>query len=141
MHAFGHCHICKYVHKTDEFASFDRTKKYKIKQSINCLTTRVILYICFVAPAIKSLWEKQKDNSISELASTSYSIKKKDDERPLAVHFTPFHQGDPKGLTVKGIYGLNLPMRRGNYDTILLQKSSLIPQGLNNECNLQPFLA
>lgn len=67
---------------------------------------------------------------------------------PLALHFTQFHQGNRNWLMVKGIYVLNLPVRRGDFDTILLQKEkmwiynlgSLDPQGLNNECNLQPFL-
>lgn len=72
----------------------------------------------------------------------------KDDDCPLVLHFTQFHLGNQKGLTVKGIYVLNQPLRRGDFDTILLQKEkmwiynlgSLIQQGLNNECNLQPFL-
>lgn len=76
------------------------------------------------------------------------SIKKKDDARLNPLHFAKFHNGDPKGLTVKGIYVLNLPPRRGDFDTILLQKEkmwtyyldSLVPKELNTECSLQPFL-
>lgn len=73
------------------------------------------------------------------------SIKKKDDERPLAMNFNQCHQGDPKRLMVRSISVLNLPTRRGDFDTILLQKDlytlgSLVPHGLNNECNLQTFL-
>lgn len=75
-------------------------------------------------------------------------IKKKDDERPIPQHFAKFHNRDPKGLTVKGIYRLNLPARRGDFNTILLQKEkmwtyyldSMVPEGLNTECSLQPFL-
>lgn len=65
----------------------------------------------------------------------------------IPIHFAKFHIGDPKGLLVKGIYVLNLPSRRGDFDTILLQKEkmwtyhldSLVPKGLNTEFSLQPF--
>lgn len=74
--------------------------------------------------------------------------KNKEDDRPIPVHFAKFHDSNPRGLTVKGIYVLNLPPRRGDFKTILLQKEkmwtyyldSLAPKGLNTECSLQPFL-
>lgn len=76
------------------------------------------------------------------------SIINKDDERPIPLHFLKFHGGDPSGLTFKGIYRLNLPLRRGDFDRILCQKEkmwiytldSMCPKGLNNECNLSVFL-
>lgn len=76
------------------------------------------------------------------------SIIKKEDERPLSLYFVNFHGGDPRGLLVKGIYRLNLPSRRGDFDRILYQKekiwifnlNSLQPLGLSTECNLSVFL-
>lgn len=67
---------------------------------------------------------------------------------PLALHFADFHGGITAGIKVKGIYTLNLPPRRGDFDTILLQKEkmwifrlkTLVPLGLNTECSFQPFL-
>lgn len=75
-------------------------------------------------------------------------IKEKNPEKPLAKHFALYHDGKLTGMKLKGIYSLNLPLRRGDFDQILLQKEkmwiyhqgSLIPTGLNNELNLQPFL-
>lgn len=76
------------------------------------------------------------------------NIKKKDDESPLPIHFAEHHDGKPHGLVVKGIFVLNLPLRRGDFNTILLKKEknwifklgTLAPYGLNTECNLQIFL-
>lgn len=75
-------------------------------------------------------------------------IIKKDDECPLSLHFLKVHGGEPKGLKCKGIYRLNLPPTRGDFDRILYQKekmwifnlNSMQPFGLNNECNLSVFL-
>lgn len=76
------------------------------------------------------------------------SLLQKDDERPLSLHFLKAHGGKPTGLKCKGIYRLNLPPRRGDFDKILYQKEkmwifnlrSMQPTGLNNECNLSVFL-
>lgn len=67
---------------------------------------------------------------------------------PLAIHFADFHGGSRAGIRIKRIYILNLPSRRGDFDTILLQKEkmwifklkTLTPLGLNTECSFQPFL-
>lgn len=76
------------------------------------------------------------------------SILNKDDDRPLSLHFFEKHGGDPTGLKCKGIYKLNLPPRRGDFDKVLYQKEKMWiftlncmqPRGLNNECNLSFFL-
>lgn len=75
-------------------------------------------------------------------------IKAKDPEKPLTQHFTQYYDGKLEGMSVKGIYALKLPPRRGDFNSILLQKEkwwiykfkSLAPLGLNTELNLQVFL-
>lgn len=146
MHACGHCNICKYIHQIDVFANPCGGKAYKIKHFINCSTTRVIYMLTY--PCNKIYIGKTKRQLCIRIRKHIGSIKKKDDDRPIPIHFTKFHNGDPKGLLVKGIYVLNLPPRRGDFDTILLQKEkmwtyyldSLVPKGLNTKFSLQPFL-
>lgn len=66
----------------------------------------------------------------------------------IALHFSDFHQSSTSGLKVKGIYRLNLSARRGDFDTVLLQREqirifrlgTLAPSGLNVEYCFQPFL-
>lgn len=53
------------------------------------------------------------------------SIKKKEDDRPLALHFLQYHKTDPRNVKVRGIYALKRSARRGDFDTILLQKEKL----------------
>lgn len=145
MHACGHCKICKYVHQTNQFTNPRGGKDFKIKQFINCSTTRVIYML--TCPCNKNYIGKTKRALRIRIGEHIAGIKK-DDERPISLHFAKFHNRDPKGLTVKGIYRLNLPTRRGDYDTILLQKEkmwtyymdSMTPKGLNTECSLQSFL-
>lgn len=110
MHACGHCNICKYVHKTDVFTNTDGTKKCKIKQFINCSTTSVIYMLCCLCN--KMYIGKTKRQLRIRIGEHIASIKKQDDERPLALHFTQFHQGNPNGVTVKGVYVLNLLLGR-----------------------------
>lgn len=82
------------------------------------------------------------------MCSSEQSITKKDDDRPLSLHFLKYHNGVPDGLTCRGICRLNLPPRRGDFDRILYRKEkiwiynigSLQPQGLNNEYNIAVFL-
>lgn len=146
MHACEHCSICRYVHQTDVFANPCGGKNYNIKQFINCSTTQVIYML--TCPCNQIYIGKTKRQLRIRIGEHIGSIKKKDDDRPIPLHFARLYNGDPKGLMVQGIYVLNLPPRRGGFDTILLQKEkmwtyyldSMVPKGLNTECSLQPFL-
>lgn len=74
--------------------------------------------------------------------------KGREKENPLAQHFKDCHAGKTEGLKVKGIFVLDLPLRRGDFEEILLHRekywiynlNSLIPKGLNIECNMNVFL-
>lgn len=41
---------------------------------------------------------------------------------PLALRFADFHGSSSAGIGIKGIYTINFPSRRGDFDTILFQK-------------------
>lgn len=146
MYKCGHCNICRYVHQTNVFPNPCGGNDYKIKQFINCSTTRVIYML--TCPCNKTYVGKTKWALRVRIVEHIARIKKKEDERPIPQHFAKYHNRDPKGLMVKGIYRLNLPARRGDFDTILLQKekmwtyylASMVPKGLNIEFSLQPFL-
>lgn len=146
MYKCGHCNICKYVHQTNVFPNPRGGADFKIKQFINCSTTRVVYTL--VCPCNKTYVGKTKRPLRVRIREHITGIKKLNDERPISQHFAQFHNRDPRGLMVKGIYRLNLPTRRGDFDTILLQKEkmwtyyleAMAPNGLNIECSLQPFL-
>lgn len=75
-------------------------------------------------------------------------MNEKEPKKPLARHFKKYHGGDPRGMTIKGIYALHLSPRRGDFDKVLMRKekwwiftlSSLTPNGLNTEMNWHVFL-
>ena len=146
MYPCGRCSMCKYIEKTDTFHSADGTKHFRINSFINCSTTRVIYLL--TCPCGLMYVGKTKRQLKIRLSEHVQSINKKDDDRPLSLHFLKYHNGVPDGLRCRGIYRLNLPPRRGDFDRILYRKEkmwiynigSLQPQGLNNECNLAVFL-
>lgn len=146
MHPCGHCHICRYVLKSDSFDNAGGTTQFKINEFINCSTERVIYEL--ICPCGMIYIGKTKRKLKIRIGEHLTSIRKKEDDRPVALHFLNFHQANPAGLKVRGIYALKLSNRRGDFDRILLQKEkmwifrigSLSPVGLNTDCSLQPFL-
>lgn len=146
MFRCGRCSVCKYVERTNTFTDSDGKKLFKINNFINCNTTRVIYML--TCPCGKHYVGKTKRPLRVRVSEHIQSILGKDDERPIPLHFLQVHGGKPDGLIFKGIYRLNLPQRRGDFDRILYQKekmwiyniNSMHPQGLNNECNLGVFL-
>lgn len=94
------------------------------------------------------MWVRQNVSCTSGSVNTSKSINHKEDN-PIGQHFADHHNACPEGLKVKGFFALNLPTRRGDFDTILLRKEkktwifrlgSTTPKGLNNELSLKVFL-
>lgn len=146
MFQCGRCHICKFVDRTDMFANSDGTKQFNIHHFINCRSMRVIYML--TCPCGLIYVGKTKRQLRVRVGEHVQSILNKDDDRPLSLHFLEKHDGDPSGLKCKGIYKLNLPPRRGDFDKMLYQKEkmwifmlkSMQPGGLNNECNLSVFL-
>lgn len=57
-------------------------------------------------------------------------IKGKNPEKPLARHFTRFHEGDLAGMKVKGIYHLIQILQKEKM--WIYRLGSLMPMGLNN---------
>lgn len=128
-------------------------KSYEIRDLINCSTSRVIYRLTCPCPKI-SIGNTKRPLKV-RIGEQLWGIKRekerdpeKDQEKPLAKHFALCHGGKTEGLRVKGIYVLKLPVRRGDFNRILLQKEkwwiyrlgSLVPLGLNTELNLQVFL-
>lgn len=150
------CHICPFVERTNVFRDAMGTKEYQIRDLINCSTMKVVYMISCPCPKIyigktkRSLKIRIGEHlrDIKKEAEKLFEKKEKREERPVAKHFVQYHQGKTDGLNVKGIYTLKLPARRGDFDHILLQKEkwwiytlgSLVPQGMNTELNMQPFL-
>lgn len=123
MYPCGRCHICKYVDRTDMFASSDGSKQFKINSVINCSTTRVIYMLtcpCGLIYVGKTKWQLK-----IRIGEHVQSIINKEDDHPLSLHFLKVHEGEPSGLKCKGIYKLNLPLRRGDFDRILYQKEKM----------------
>lgn len=133
--------ICGYVDRTNVFASSDGEKQIKICDFINCSTTQVVYML--TCPCGKAYIGKTKQRLKIRIDKYIGSIRKKNDECPLALHFLQFHNGNPDWLNIKGIYALNFPLRRGDFDCILTQKEkmwtfhmgTLMPNGLHTECN------
>lgn len=78
--------------------------------------------ICLPVLVAKHMWAKLKDTLRSGLVSIFKVLRK----RMMNAHF-PYilfnvMEGTLRGLKVKGIYSLNLPTRRGDFDRILIQK-------------------
>lgn len=67
------------------------------------------------------MWVRQNVSCTSGSVNTSKSINHKEDN-PIGQHFADHHNACPEGLKVKGFFALNLPTRRGDFDTILLRK-------------------
>lgn len=82
--------------KTDTFTNAESTKRFKIKQFINCSTTRVIYML--TCPCGKAYIGKTKRPLKIWIGEHINSINKKEDESPLAAHFKHFHNGYPSGL-------------------------------------------
>lgn len=142
------CQICPYVDRTSTFTDAHGQGSYEIRNLINCSSTRVIYVITCPCPKIyvgKTKWSLKIriGEHLREI-----NDKEKLPDKPLAKHFAQCHDRSSRGLTVKGIYALKLPNRRGDFDRILLPKEkwsvyrlkSLVPFGLNTELNLQVFL-
>lgn len=124
------------------FNDANRSVEFRIKNFINCATSRIIYML--ECPCKKYYIGKTKRQLRIHIGEHLRSIKnigneetkkKKEDLSLLALHFADFHGGSTAGIKVKGIYALNFPPRRGDFDTILLQKEKM-----NMECSFQPFL-
>lgn len=113
---------------------------------INCSTTRMVYML--TCPCGKAYIGKINRQLKIRIGKHIGSLRKKDDECSLALHFLQFCDSNPNGLKIKGIYALNLPLRRWDFDTILELKEkmvifrlgTLMPNGLYTECNLAAFL-
>lgn len=146
MYACGKCHICRFVDRSDSFTDATGRKVYQIKHFINCNTTRVLYMLeCSCHKLYIGKTKRPLKVRIGEHLS---SIQSPDDDTPIGEHFSKYHNRETNGLKIKGFYALKLPVRRGDFDLILLQKEkecifrlgTLAPNGLNTELNLQVFL-
>lgn len=145
MFPCGHCLTCKFVECTKTFCNSDSSQEYTINSFINCSTFK-ILYI-LECPCHKLYVGKTKRQLRIRFAEHLKSIRLKE-KTPIAQHFLDFHQGNTSGLKVKGFYALDLPERRGDFDTVLQQREklwiyrlqTLQPKGLNIELSLKVFL-
>lgn len=124
------------------------SETFEIRDLINCSTSRIIYMITCPCPKIYIGKTKRQLRVCIGEHLREINDKTKIPLKPLAKHFAQFHGGVSRAMVVKGIYALNLPSRRSNFDRIHLQKEkwwvyrlkSLTPVGLNTELNLQPFL-
>lgn len=140
------CQICPYVHRSDSFRDALGEREFQIRDLINCSSSKVIYMI--TCPCRKMYIGKTERPLKISIGEHMHEIKAKDTAKPLAKHFTQYHVGNLEGMTVKGIYPLKLPPRKGDFNRILLQKEkwwiyhlkSLIPLGMNTEFNFQVFL-
>lgn len=96
MYPCGRCKVCKCADRTNVFASSDGKKNFKINNFINCSTMRVVYML--TCPYGKAYVGKTKRPLKDRIGKHIQSILKKDDERPLALHFIKFHNAVPKGL-------------------------------------------
>lgn len=85
MFACGKCSICRYVDKTDVFTDSDGKKHFKIRDFINCSTTRVIYMM--TRPCGKIYVGKTKRQLKIRISEYIQSIVRKNDERIVALVF------------------------------------------------------
>lgn len=154
------CQICPFVERTDTFRDAKGEGEHKIRDLINCSTSKVVYMI--TCPCPKIYIGKTKRPLKVRIGEHIRDIKK-ERERALeggakgekrrttssqTLCTSSWQNRRPKS---KGhmLYVLKLPERRGDFDRILLQKEkwwiytlkSLAPIGMNTELNLQPFLS
>lgn len=77
---------------------------YQIMHFINCNTTRVPCII--ECPCHKYYMDKTKRTLKVKIGKHLARISGKDDETPIDQHFAQFHNGQPKGLKIKGSFAL-----------------------------------
>lgn len=57
-------------------------------------------------------------------ASGSVSTKK--EENPIGLYFAEYHNGQSRGLRVKGFFALKLTNQKGDFDKITLRKEKIL---------------
>lgn len=112
MFPYRHCQVAT-------FHDSKMKQSFQIRDLINCTT--IELFTCYHVPVKKSISGKPKTKRQLRISLMEHmrEIAEKNSEKPLARHFTLFHNGSLEGMS---IYSINLPPRRGDFDQILLQK-------------------
>ena len=139
------CTSCANMKRTDIFHNSHTDKEYRIKSLITCNTSHVI-YLLF-CPCNKQYIGQTSRKLKIRLNEHRSSIKRADITSPVARHFSDLgHKVDD--LKCIGIEKVWLNRRGGNHERLLLQREcywihtlkTLFPMGMNEECNMSPFL-
>ncbi|KAM4038417.1 uncharacterized protein ACNLHF_016739 [Anomaloglossus baeobatrachus] len=145
VHRCGHCKFCRWIRPGKKVVSASTNREYLIRDFANCGTEGVI-YVAICTCPLNYIGKTKRE--LRKRIGEHLGDIRNERDTSISRHIRQVHGGDLNSISFKIIEVVPEPIRKGNWNKILLQRESrwiyrfdcVHPKGLNEQLTFGCFL-